>query len=123
MANGKLKAQIRQPQTFEYEQRGSIPDYFVEGVSEAYLGVPVSKLVFHTVEGFNEKGVEKRAATVRLTIPTAPLLELCRNILAQGVIGADQFEMAFDLSKEHIKRILDGVDVSPLSSPESPDSP
>ncbi|HDR8924493.1 TPA: hypothetical protein QDB26_000952 [Burkholderia vietnamiensis] len=123
MVTRKMTAKIRQPQGFEYEQRGAIPEYFVEGVTEAYLGIPVSKLVFHSVEGLDGNGAEKRTATVRLAIPTAPLLELCRNILAQGVIGAEQFEEAYELSKGQIKRILDGVDVSPLLPPTPPETP
>lgn len=118
MAAQQIKAEALRPQIPNYKRHDSTPEYFVEGISEGLLGVPLSKLTFHAVDGVDSKGVEQRSSTVRLVIPTVALLEMCRNLLAQGVLAKDQFVQGFDTAKGQLQQVLEGVDITALQPPK-----
>ncbi len=66
-----------------YAPSDDIKEIYVDG-AEIILGMPISKLQFHSTEGIEKQDdmlVEKREVKARIVIPTNVLLELTLNIL------------------------------------------
>lgn len=120
MEEKKITGKLFRATQAQFTPREVIPEFFVEGVADAVLGIPISKLTFHTADGFTPEGVEKRSSVVRLVIPTASLLEMCRNVLANSSAVKDQLSMGYDLSRQQMERILDGVNVTPINLGDAP---
>lgn len=61
-----------------------LPDFYADGVTQLQLGVPMSRILFHSViapaDGTEQTPVEHRLAKLSLAIPTAALFELVANI-------------------------------------------
>lgn len=116
----KATGKLQKPKQSQYTAK-DVPEFFVEGVTEAVLGIPISKLTFHTADGITSDGVEKRSSVVRLAVPTAALLEMCRNILANSAAVKDQLGIGYDMSKDQLNRILDGVNFSAVNLGDAPE--
>ena len=99
---------------YTFEVREGTPEYYVDGVSDAFIGIPVSKITFHTVRGVSSTGMEDRASVITLAISTAALFEMCRNMLAQGIVAADQIHGGFDTTRDQVKDVLSGIAVEPV---------
>jgi hypothetical protein len=68
--------------SFDLTMPNDLRELFVEGISQAAIGFPYSKLVFHSAQPpSGEQQVEQREAVLRMVIPTPILLEMCANIL------------------------------------------
>ncbi|WP_124472240.1 hypothetical protein [Burkholderia contaminans] len=59
----------------------NLPEVYADGVSEIQIGMPVSRIIFHSVTNpsIHNKS-EERTAKLSLVIPTAQLMELVANI-------------------------------------------
>jgi hypothetical protein len=105
---------------YTFERRESTPEFYADGISEAFVGMPVSKLTFHSVRGI-DGGKERRVSVVQISVATPALFEICRNILAQGVVTGSMIEQGMDISKEQLKNVLKDVNVTttpPFTRPE-----
>lgn len=63
----------------------NIQEVYADGVIHSMMGMPNSKILFYTVStGVTDEqmkdGVEKRVASLQLTIPVVALLELAQSI-------------------------------------------
>ncbi len=59
----------------------SAPQIFADG-SGVMIGIPVSKIQFHSTSGIDEKtGNEIRHVIFQVTLPTSTLIEFCQNTL------------------------------------------
>lgn len=62
---------------------GATPEeFYVDGIGGSLMGPAVTKVVLFNVAGMSATGREQRRSTRVLTIPTAALVEFCRNFLA-----------------------------------------
>ncbi|CAH1090711.1 conserved hypothetical protein [Candidatus Nitrotoga sp. 1052] len=63
------------------ESAQSAQQIFAEGMA-VMIGVPVSKIQFHSTVGLDEKtGKELRQITFQAILPTSTLIEFCQNTL------------------------------------------
>ena len=93
----------------------NLQEIFTDGVSEVMLGYPTSKVLFHTVTTLNTINIpEQRQAVFRMTMNTATLLEMCRNILAAAVDNKEQFPLMSQQFNERFIQILDDVEITPV---------
>lgn len=92
MANIKREGRIATPGDFVYDDNPNVQEIYVDGISEGFIGFPVSKLTFHSALGMGPDHKERRVARVRIAIPTAALLELCKNFLEQGRAASSHFD-------------------------------
>jgi hypothetical protein len=91
-----------------------LPEFYVDGVSNSFFGAPVSKITFHSVRDMTDEGNEVRVPKIRITMPTGSLIEFCRTVLALGVANTEALESGFEMNKEQIGRLLDGISISPI---------
>lgn len=97
------------------EQVGSV---YADGVSNAAIGYPVSKLFFHTVEPPRQlatggsQAVERRKVVLEMTIPTAALVELCANVVANAAQGRDALKTAANDMATAFSKILEKLDTT-----------
>lgn len=106
--------QVRQDAVkFDLTINDDLPEMFTDGVSNMVMGNPVSKLTFHSVTtpAQSESEVEQRKAVLLLTIPTAVLLEMCRNILFTAQSNIDKFENAGSQVNSRVKLAMNGVNI------------
>lgn len=103
---------VAQASGFEFEHRDNMPILYVDGVAEAYLGIPVSRVTFHAVRAIKNGGIEQRVAVAQLTMPTAALIEMCRNILAQSASARSQLDQGFEMAKAQTLHLLNDVELS-----------
>jgi hypothetical protein len=68
--------------SFVCEVPDGIPEVFVDGVSQIAVGMPNSKILFHSVAPTpgEDSERENRVARLTLVIPTAALFEFIANI-------------------------------------------
>lgn len=78
----------------------SAPNVFADGVSQFMLGVPMSKLVFYSVYGEDEKGREIRKAVQVINIPTTSLLQFVGSL--QIAVGESQGQLLEMSESEHV---------------------
>jgi hypothetical protein len=107
--------EVRTPEaSFDVVIPENVVSLYSDGVSNAALGYPISKLLFHKIEppGFGKQQVdvppiEQRKVVLEMSIPTAALVELCMNITlsvlqsrevlkAGGVTASDMFSKVLD---------------------------
>lgn len=91
----------------------NLPEFYVDGVSASFFGAPVSKITFHSVREVTDEGNEVRVPKIRLTMPTGSLIDFCRTVLALGAANTEALESGFDMNKEQVKRLLDGISIPP----------
>lgn len=93
----------------------ALPEVFSDGFSQLLVGPAISKVLLHsvTIPATGSGDIEQRQAVMRLTMPTAQLIEMCRKVLANVCINQGTFaDMAKNLQM-HIDAALQGVSVSP----------
>jgi hypothetical protein len=93
---------VRDQLIFDLTIPENLPEIGVDGVSQGYMGFPISKVVFHVVtppvpsqDGSNPT-VEQRKAVVSLSINTLALLQFCQATLANLAGNAEQIATASD---------------------------
>ncbi len=103
---------------FDLVVSDQMPEVFSDGVSQLLMGVPVSKLTFHSVTNPADpsSGIEQREGVVRLIIPTPILLEMCRNILAGAQSSLDAFSDAGRQIDARVRTIMQGVNITKLAA-------
>ncbi|EIC23768.1 hypothetical protein Thi970DRAFT_00279 [Thiorhodovibrio frisius] len=80
--------QVREGEVqFDLHTPDGVPEIFVDGISQAMIGFPCTKILFHSVQAPPAAGtaggvVEQRQAVLRLTIGSDTLAEMCRKLLA-----------------------------------------
>ncbi len=86
-----------------YDSKEAI-DLYVDGISEALLGPFVSKLTFHLVDRVvpdgNEKILERRETKLKLTVPTASLIDFI-EVTTRGL--SDSLEL-FDKAGNELSK-------------------
>lgn len=98
-----------------------MPEVFTDGISQMLMGVPVSKLTFHSVTNPADpsSGIEQRTGVLRLIIPTPVLLEMCRNILSGAHSSLDAFSDAGKQIDTRVRTIMNGVSITKLAGEET----
>jgi hypothetical protein len=100
--------------TFDLLLGDNIPDFFADGVSNAAIGFPNTRLTFHVLQPTKigdpspETGaVERRKVVFELLIPTLALFDLCANI-AQGALSNKQtITDASTQYRDHFVKLLE----------------
>lgn len=110
-----VKVEVGHAKGIEYTRKPDTPHLFIDGASEALVGFPLSKLTLHVVTGVSPDGKERRESVAQLHIPTGALMEMCRNILAQGAAVGPHLDTIFEQSKEHYRKVIEGVEITPVS--------
>ncbi len=101
--------QVREPNLeFDLTTPDNLPEIFADGTSQAMVGLPVSKVVFHSLQP-GDGGVEQRKAVMQLVIGTPALVEFCRNVLSVTQQNEQQIVGATEAFNNQIKTLLDGV--------------
>lgn len=98
---------------------GQPREFYVDGISSSFLGAPVSKITFHSVNEIDSEGKERRQPIVRLVIQTGALLEFCRNTLAISMANQDGIEAGYTWNSQQIQHFLQGIEISELPPPPS----
>jgi hypothetical protein len=88
-------------------------EIYADGVTNSSLGIPLTKLTFHSVVDVTPEGNEVRKVTHRLTIPTNSLLEICRNILFHAKQNQEGLSGAYDHLKVFSDLMLKDITVGP----------
>lgn len=89
---------------------------YADGVSNAAVGYPISKLLFHTIEAPRQNGVtagevvERRRVVLEMSIPTAALVELCANVVAGAAQSRDALKGAANDMTAAFAKILDKLE-------------
>lgn len=84
--------------------RVSAPELYIDGVSQLLLGVPVTKLILHTVINPSQDGKpEIRKAVAQLSMPTITAIELATLIL--GVSKKSEDHMIQSLEQEVLVKL------------------
>lgn len=107
---------VRKPNVkFDMHYPLTTPEIFVDGIDQNLQGFPLSKIIFYqTARLGNESdgaNVPQRVAALRLVIPTATLLNFCKDTLSSYASGATDYEANAKRSVERIKKALEGVPV------------
>ncbi len=101
--------QVREPNLeFDLTTPDNLPAIFADGISQAMVGLPVSKVVFHSLQ-IGDGGVEQRKAVMELVIGTPALVEFCRNVLSITQQNEQQILAATEAFNNQIRTLLDGV--------------
>jgi hypothetical protein len=101
---------VRKPNLkYDIYYPAATPEMFVDGVDQTMQGYPVSKIVFYQTTRLSnsEEDVVQRQAALRLVIPTASLMEFCKNTLAAFGSDTSIFEKS---AKRHLTRIAKVVE-------------
>lgn len=92
----------------------SMPEIFADGMSQFLLGVPISKIIFHTLitPATKDEEIEKRQGVLRLAIPTPILLEICRNVLVAARDHIDAIGEAGSMADSQVRKMMDGISIT-----------
>jgi len=93
---------------------GNPREFYVDGVTNSFLGSPVSKITFHTVTGIDAEGREQRQPTVRLVLQTGALIEFCRNILSTSLTHKEGMKTGFNVNIQQLDHFLQGLEIADL---------
>ncbi len=97
-----------------YEPSDGVKEIYVDG-AEIMFGMPISKLQFHSIEGFEKQddvSVEKRELKTRIVIPTHVLLELTLSILAGMKENEQNLSENIDLYKKQLIKNISLINVN-----------
>lgn len=110
---------------FDLVINDEMPEMFTDGISQALMGVPITKLTFHSVtKAFgSDNAVEQRTGVLRLVIPTPVLLEMCRNILLGAQTSLDAFADAGKQIDLRVRTLMSGVSIAKLPANETATPP
>lgn len=102
--------------TFDLLIPDNLQEIFSDGISEAMIGYPTSKILFHTTTAAStaEGAPEQRQGVVRLTMNTAVLMEMCRNLLAGALQNKGQFPLISAQYDAQFQQVLEGITVTQL---------
>jgi hypothetical protein len=111
--------EVREPTAaFDLIVSDDLPLLSVDGVSQALLGFPNSRLVFHVVTSVAAGGkVEQRKAIVSLHINTLALAQICQQTYGALVQGRDNVLGAAEEFKKQLSLLLE----PPMSIAELPE--
>ncbi len=98
--------------TFDLIVPENIPEVGVDGVSNALLGYPTSKLMFH-VNVSPEAGIEQRKAVLNLSIGTLALIQLCQLTLAGLARNRAALDNAASEQATQLRNALISIETSP----------
>ncbi|ANC46296.1 hypothetical protein [Pandoraea pnomenusa] len=78
----KIEQKNDQGGSFECVVPDQLPELYADGVSQIAVGMPITRILFHTVVPSQQAGekIEQRVAKLSVVIPTAALMELIANI-------------------------------------------
>ncbi|GJG96802.1 hypothetical protein [Cupriavidus pauculus] len=103
--------------TFDLEYPSPLPEIYVDGISQAIIGAPVSKLVFHSItpqtEEQIEEGVESRTVATQIAIPTHQLLSMCQMIVHALKANEQSLTVHYEKLTSQVKEVLNSTQVSP----------
>lgn len=92
-----------------------IKEFFVDGVEKTFVGYPVSKVTFFSVNDVekNESGdvVEKREGVIRIAISTNRLLEFCIKTIETFQKNKESIESSSDSFKNKFNENLADLNV------------
>lgn len=91
-----------------------VPEFHVDGVSTAFVGVPGCKILFHSLSAFPSDeqiagGIENRKAVLQLAIPLTALLEFANSILRSAEHNRVAMEQGISQIKAQIDSQLSSV--------------
>lgn len=82
------------------------PEVFVEGISEIQVGMPITRILFHSVTQPANKdndSIEQRITRLSLVIPTSALFEFIGSMVKQTT------DEAIDVTEQAIVSYSDGL--------------
>ncbi|WP_139326300.1 hypothetical protein [Azonexus hydrophilus] len=90
---------------FQLNGRLTSPEYYVDGISQMFLGYPITKTLFHTIAyPGNGDRKEQRKASHLLTMPTIRAVEYANLILTAAKNSEPQ--LLEDISPRERKKLL-----------------
>lgn len=86
-----------------------LPEYFADGFSFAMIGMPLCKIVFHSIsaagpEEPSEPGVETRHAAFQVTLPLISLLELAGIANTAVMQGKEEINKAVESYRQMLEQ-------------------
>jgi hypothetical protein len=105
-------AQVREGNAhFDLTYPDTIPELYVDGVAQALVGYPLSKIVLFTVVPIQGAPVEQRRVVQQVVINTATLLEFCRNVLAGALQNQQSMGEVTTNFESQFRAMLEGLTV------------
>lgn len=102
----------------------ALQSVYVDDLSQLALGVPVSKILFHTMGTTpiktSEDGasIEQRNAALQLIIPTASLVNFAKHVLSIASQNSDGMKQGFNEYSEALHASLQGLTITPVQPPQ-----
>lgn len=100
-----------------------MPSIYVDDMSQLGIGVPVSRVLFHTLDNSPVKAaedgspIEQRNATLQLIIPTASLVNFAKHVLSAASQNDEALASGFQDYGALLKNSLEGLTITPLDAP------
>lgn len=108
------KLEVRPPQgNFDLDFDANVKEVFVDGISQLAVGFPLAKLTMHSVDpaGMMQAGREQRQEVLRLVIPTAVLVDMCKTILGNVAGNKEGILKAQNAHVEALTQALNGLSI------------
>ena len=105
---------------FDLSYPPNTPELYIDGISGLAAGWPISKLILHSRHPNQDGPREKRQVVALLTLPTATLIELCRNVLAAYAGTEDQIAQGNQQLLKTVQSMLKEVKRPPPPSKPQP---
>lgn len=101
---------------FDLEYPSPLPEIYVDGISQAIIGAPISKLVFHSISTQTEEqsaeGVENRIVATQIAIPTHQLLAVCQMVVHALKANEQSLNSHYEKLTSQLKEILGSTQIS-----------
>ena len=102
---------------FDLVVADSLPEYYADGVTTAIIGIPICKILFHSITSFptdeqREEGIEGRRASFQVAMPLPALIDFAQNILNSVEANREQMNAGFDQIQAQLNASLDDKSTS-----------
>lgn len=100
----------------QYVRNSPVPCVYVEGLSQIMFGFPNSRVVLHnmaTRESAAPDATETQNVALEIVIPTAGLLEMCKNVLQHAAEIGPQIKSSGEQWMEAVSRVIDSTQADP----------
>lgn len=100
-----------------------MPSIYVDDMSQLGIGVPVSRVLFHTLDNppvqTAEDGspIEQRNAALQLIIPTGSLVNFAKHVLSAASQNDENLASGFQDYGTMLKSSLEGLTITPVNPP------
>src|SRR5579859_5876757 len=103
--------EVREPQaSFDLTVPDGVLELGVDGISNALIGFPVSKVVFHVVTlPKPDSPVEQRKAVTTITINTLALIQFCQQTLTAFASSREKLEGAAEQFAVRLREMASSI--------------